>query len=269
MDAEFSIAREWHMTVGLLVNASGSKWRHPLVVLRRDDGRAVHNGRHREHSVMVRYAKNGRMSSESETVARFAAQNLLSVKVVQLYGGPPRCSIPSTTRVVDTVKAIHRYWFMKDAMDSNEWKKKGEVPRPSLPDVLKRLELACKLTSSTAIQRSWWRAGCVPTAWVLLMKRLDGAGTALMFEPIVSELTMLQMAIENFKRAPGMYMTSWDFVGCDEDLLMKWGVIKLEDEEDEEDEDEIPAYFCIPEGPLYRDVRSRRRVVRMVAGEYS
>ncbi|CAI5523849.1 unnamed protein product [Closterium sp. Naga37s-1] len=161
---------------------------------------------------------------ESETVAGFAAQNLLSVKVVQLYGGPPRCSIPSTTGVVDTVKAIHRYWFMKDAMDSNEWKKKGEVPRPSLPDVLKRLELACKLTSSTAIQRSWWRAGCVPTAWVSLMKRLDGAGAALMFEPIVSELTMLQMAIENFKRAPG---------------------------------------------PLYRDVRSRRRVVRMVAGEYS
>ncbi|CAI5475251.1 unnamed protein product [Closterium sp. Yama58-4] len=306
MDAEFGIAREWHMMVGLLVNASGSKWRHPLVVLRRDDGRAVHNGRRREHNVVVRYAKHGRMSSElftehmvkfdgdlfakneraivlvydpkheltgcvfeSETVAGFAAQNLLSVKVVQLYGGPPRCSMPSTTGVVDTVKAIHRYWFMKDAMDSNEWKKKGEVPRPSLPDVLRRLELACKLTSETAIQRSWWRAGCVPTAWVSLMKRLDGAGAALMFEPIVSELTMLQMAIENFKRAPGMYMTSWDFVGCDKDLLIKWGVIKAEDEEDEEDDDEIPAYFCIPEGPLYRDVRSRRRVVRMVAGEYS
>ncbi|CAI5962780.1 unnamed protein product [Closterium sp. NIES-65] len=158
---------------------------------------------------------------------------------------------------------------MKDAMDSNEWKKKGEVPRPSFPDVLKRLELACKLMSSTAIRRSWWRAGCVPTAWVSVMKRLDGGGAALMFEPIVSVLTRLQMAIENFKRAPGMYMTSWDFVGCDEDLLIKWGVIMVEFEEDEENEDEIPAYFCIPEGPLYRDVRTRQRVVRMVAGEYS
>ncbi|CAI5509256.1 unnamed protein product [Closterium sp. Naga37s-1] len=116
---------------------------------------------------------------ESETVAGFAVQNLLSVKVVQLYGRAPRCSMPSTTGVVDTVKAIHRYWFMKDAMDSNEWKKKGE------------------------------------------------------------------------------------------DLLMKWGVLKAEGVEDEQDEEEIPAYFCIPEGPLFRDVRSRRRVVRMVAGEYS
>ncbi|CAI5976581.1 unnamed protein product [Closterium sp. NIES-64] len=129
------LSREWHMPVCFVYNATGCVRKPPIVVLRREDKRPVHEGRKKNHDVKVRYAKNGRFSSEL---------------VIEEFKG--KCS-------------------------------------------------------STA------------------------------------------------------FMTAWDFVGCDEGLIEKWAPARgLEDES----EDEIPAYFCIPEGPLMRDSRSCRRVSRMV-----
>ncbi|CAI6000230.1 unnamed protein product [Closterium sp. NIES-65] len=214
------LSREWHMPVCFVYNATGCVRKPPIVVLRREDKRPVHEGRKKNHDVKVRYAKNGRFSSE---VSGFKA----------------------------------------GVFTSTEWTRAGIFPRPPLHEVLYKLFMACKLTMPGTIQRSWWRAGSVPKGWLSRMDSLKGKAAAGMFDGLVLHLTSLQLVIEEFKGkcSSTAFMTAWDFVGCDEGLIEKWAPARgLEDES----EDEIPAYFCIPEGPLMRDSRSCRRVSRMV-----
>ncbi|CAI5465733.1 unnamed protein product [Closterium sp. Yama58-4] len=169
--------------------------------------------------------------------------------------------------VVDTLKAVFRAWFMRAAVTSPEWTRAGVFPRPPLHDVLFKLFMAGKLTMPGTIQRSWWRAGSVLRGWLSRMDCLKGKAAAGVFDGLVLELTSLQLVIEEFKSkcSSRAFMTAWDFVGCDKDLIEKWA--PAWDEEDES-EDEKSAYFCIPKGPLMWDNRSCRRVSRMVHGGF-
>ncbi|CAI5505451.1 unnamed protein product [Closterium sp. Naga37s-1] len=303
-DDREQVSREWHMPVCFCYNATGSIRKPPLVVLRRDDKRLLHEGRKRRHDVQVRYAKNGRFSSElftqyiddlnadlhaknekavvlvhnpahtltgcvkqTSNVAGFIVEEFTRVRVVQTAGVVPACAFTAFNGVVDALKAVFRTWFMRDAVRNTEWVRDGVFPRPPLPDVLYKLFMAAKLTMPGTIQRSWWRAGCVPKGWLARMDCLKGRGAASMFECLVLDLTQLQLLIEEFKSkcSSRAFMTAWDFVECDEDLLEKW---KPAGAGDTGDEEEIPAYFCIPEGPLMRDSRSCRRVGRMVHGGF-
>ncbi|CAI5997863.1 unnamed protein product [Closterium sp. NIES-65] len=200
----------------------------------------------------------------TSTVEGFVVEELTRVKVVQTFGVMPAAAFFAMNGVVDTLKAVFRTWFMRTAVTSKEWTRAGIFPRPPLHDVL---FMACKLTMPGTIQRSWWRAGSVPKGWLSRMDSLKGKAAAEMFDGLVLQLTSLQLVIEEFKGkcSSTAFMTVWDFVGCDEGLIEKWTPARgLEDES----EDEIPAYFCIPEGPLMRDSRRCRRVSRMVHDGY-
>ncbi|CAI5954617.1 unnamed protein product [Closterium sp. NIES-64] len=296
VDEREQLSREWHMPVCFVYNATGCVRKPPIVVLRRDDKRPVHEGRKKNHDVKVRYAKNGRFSSESvddlnrelhaknekavvlvhnpshtltgcvkrtSTVEGFVMEELTRVKVVQTFGVMPAAAFSPINGVVDTLKAVFRTWFLRTAITSTEWTRAGIFPRPPLHDVLYKLFMACKLTMPGTIQRSWWRAGSVPKGWLSRIDILKGKAAAGMFDGLVLQLTSLQLVIEEFKGkcSSTTFMTAWDFVGCDEGLIEKWAPARgLEDKS----EDEIPAYFCIPEGPLMRDSRSCRRVSCMV-----
>ncbi|CAI5487279.1 unnamed protein product [Closterium sp. Naga37s-1] len=217
----------------------------------------VHNPKH----VLIGCVKR------TSVVEGFVVEELTRVRVVQTLGVVPACAFSAFTGVVDTLKAVFRTWFLRGAVESPEWINKGVFQRPPLYDVLYKLFMAGRLTMPGSIQRSWWRAGCVPNGWMGRMDRLKGRAAAALFDCMVVELTTLQLVIEEFKSkcSSGLYMTAWDFVGCDEDLIEKW---KPAGGEDTDSEEEIPAYFCIPEGPLMRDSRSCRRVVRMVHGGF-
>ncbi|CAI5986596.1 unnamed protein product [Closterium sp. NIES-65] len=300
VDEREQLSREWHMPVCFVYNATGCVRKPPIVVLRRDDKRPVHEGRKKNHDVKVRYAKNGCFSSElftefvdelngelhaknekavvlvhnpshtltgcvkrTSTVEGFVVKELTRVKVVQTFGVMPAAAFSAINGVVDTLKAVFRTWFRRTAVTSTEWTRAGIFPRPPLHEVLYKLFMACKLTMPGTIQRSWWRAGSVPKGWLSRMGSLKGKAAAGMFDGLVVQLTSLQLVIEELKGkcSSTAFMTAWDFVGCDEGLIDKWAPARgLEDES----EDEIPAYFCIPEGPLMRDSRSYRRVSRMV-----
>ncbi|CAI5992919.1 unnamed protein product [Closterium sp. NIES-65] len=300
VDEREQLSREWHMPVCFVYNAIGRVRKPPIVVLRRDDKRPVHEGRKKNHDVKVRYAKNGRFSSElftefvdelngelhaknekavvlvhnpshtltgcvkrTSTVEGFVVEELTRVKVVQTFGLMPAAAFSAINGVVDTWKAVFRTWFLRTAVTRTEWTRAGIFPRPPRHDVLYKLFMACKLTMPGTIQRIWWRAGSVPKGWLSRMDSLKGKVAAGMFDGLVLQLTSLQLVIEEFKGkcSSTAFMTAWDFVGCDEGLIEKWAPARgLEDES----EDEIPAYFCIPEGPLMRDSRSCRCVSRMV-----
>ncbi|CAI5965822.1 unnamed protein product [Closterium sp. NIES-64] len=296
VDEREQLSREWHMPVCFVYNATGCVRKPPIVVLRRDDKRPVHEGRKKNHDVKVRYAKNGRFSSEfvdelngelhaknekavvlvhnpshtltgcvkrTSTVEGFVVEELTRVKVVQTFGVMPAAAFSAINGVVDTLKAVFRTWFLRTAVTSTEWTRAGIFQQPPLHDVLYKLFMACKLTMPGTIQRSWWRAGSVPKGWLSRMDNLKGKAAAGMFDGLVLQLTRLQLVIEEFigKCSSTAFMTAWDFVGCDEGLIEKWTPARgFEDES----EDEIPAYFCITEGPLMRDSRSCRRVGRMV-----
>ncbi|CAI5484419.1 unnamed protein product [Closterium sp. Yama58-4] len=298
------LSREWHMPVCFMYNATGCVRKPPIVVLRRDDKRPIHEGRKKEHDVKVRYAKNGRFSGElfmeymdefngelhaknekavvlvhnpthtltgcvkrTSTADGFVVEELTRVKVVQTFGVMPAVAFSAINGVVDALKAVFRTWFMRSAVTSPEWTREGVFPRPPLHDVLYKHFMAGKLTMPGTIQRSWWRAGTVPKGWLSRMDRLKGKAAAGMFDCLVVDLTSLQLVIEEFKSkcSSGAFMTAWDFVGCDEVLIEKWAP---EGDEEVGSEDEIPAYFCIPEGPLMCDSRSCRRVSRMVHGGF-
>ncbi|CAI5980895.1 unnamed protein product [Closterium sp. NIES-65] len=199
----------------------------------------------------------------TSTVEGFVMEELTRVKVVQTFGVMPAAAFSPINGVVDTLKAVFRTWFLRTAITSTEWTRAGIFPRPPLHDVLYKLFMACKLTMPGTIQRSWWRAGSVPKGWLSRIDILKGKAAAGMFDGLVLQLTSLQLVIEEFKGkcSSTTFMTAWDFVGCDEGLIEKWAPARgLEDKS----EDEIPAYFCIPEGPLMRDSRSCRRVSCMV-----
>ncbi|CAI5961003.1 unnamed protein product [Closterium sp. NIES-65] len=308
LDEREQLSRKWHLPVCFLYNATGCVRKPPLVVLRRDDKRPVHEGRNKNHDMKVRYAKNGRFSSETSavlcaqlftevvdefngelhaksekavvlvhnpahtltgcvkrtsTVEGFVVEELTRVKVVQTFGVMPAAAFSAINGVVDTLKVVFRTWFVRSAVTSTEWTRAGVFPRPLLHDVLYKLFMAGKLTMPGTIQRSWWRAGSVPKGWLSRMDSLKGKFAAGMFDSLVLQLTSLQLVIEEFKSkcSSTAFMTAWDFVGCDENLIEKWSPARGEEDESE---DEIPAYFCIPEGPLMRDSRSCRCVSRMV-----
>ncbi|CAI5988082.1 unnamed protein product [Closterium sp. NIES-64] len=199
----------------------------------------------------------------TSTVEGFVVEELIWVKVVQTFGVMPAAAFSAINGVVDTLKVVFRTWFVRSAVTSTEWTRAGVFPRPPLHDVLYKLFMAGKLTMPGTIHRSWWRAGSVPKGWLSRMDSLKGKVAAGMFDSLVLQLTSLQLVIEEFKSkcSSTAFMTAWDFVGCDENLIEKWSPARGEDDESG---DEIPAYFCIPEGPLMRDSRSCRCVSRMV-----
>ncbi|CAI5477831.1 unnamed protein product [Closterium sp. Yama58-4] len=303
IDWRAQLSREWHMPVCFMYNATGCVTKPPIVVLRRDDKRPVHAGRKKEHDVKVRYARKGRFSCEWHFGGRFISVMREAMTSVELpaqlfteymeeFNGElhakneravvlvhnPLHTLTGCVKETSTVegfvveeltrvKAVFRTWFMRSAVTSTEWTRDGVFPRPPLHDVLYKLFMAGKLTMPGTIQWSWWRAGTVPKGRLSRMDRLKGKAAAGMFDMMVVDLTCLQLVIEEFKSkcSSGAFMTAWDFVGCDEFLLEKWAP---EGAEEEGSEDEIPAFFCIPEGPLMRDSRSCRRVGRMVHGGF-
>ncbi|CAI5982751.1 unnamed protein product [Closterium sp. NIES-65] len=248
-DEHGQVSREWHMPYIDDFNAELHAKNEKAVVV-------VHNPAH----VLTGCVKRTRH------VAGFVVDELTRVRVVQTFGVVPACAFTAINGVVDALKAVFRTWFMRNAVSSTEWIRYGVFPRPPLHDVLYKLFMAGKLTMPGTIQRSWWRAGCVPKGWLARMDCLKGKAAG-MFKCLVLDLTHLQLVIEEFKSkcSSRAFMTAWDFVGCDEDLLEKWMPVGAGDSGPGE---EIPAYFCIPEGPLMRESRICRRVGRMVHGGF-
>ncbi|CAI5980445.1 unnamed protein product [Closterium sp. NIES-64] len=252
-DEHGQVSREWHM---------------PLFTQYIDDFNAELHAKNEKAVVVVHNPAHVLTGCVKRTrhVAGFVVDELTRVRVVQTFGVVPACAFTAINGVVDALKAVFRTWFMRNAVSSTEWIRYGVFPRPPLHDVLYKLFMAGKLTMPGTIQRSWWRAGCVPKGWLARMDCLKGKAAG-MFKCLVLDLTHLQLVIEEFKSkcSSRAFMTAWDFVGCDEDLLEKWMPVGAGDSGPGE---EIPAYFCIPEGPLMRESRICRRVGRMVHGGF-
>ncbi|CAI5482245.1 unnamed protein product [Closterium sp. Yama58-4] len=105
-------------------------------------------------------------------------------------------------------------------------------------DMLEWLGESWTRVRAATMQRSWWRAGCVPSSWPPLMAYLDDTCATGMFEPLIAICVDLQLLIEKFK---GFIATPAASASSDSSGEMS-----------------------LPDGPLLRDKRSKRRVIRNV-----
>ncbi|CAI5955294.1 unnamed protein product [Closterium sp. NIES-65] len=118
---------------------------------------------------------------------------------------------------------------------------------------------------AATMQRSWWRAGCVPPSWPPLMAYLNDTCATGMFEPLIATCVELQLLIEKFKMRPACYMTATEFVNCDAGLCVEQGFRATPAASASDDSS---GEMSLPDGPLLRDERSRRRVIRNVTNAY-
>ncbi|CAI5933477.1 unnamed protein product [Closterium sp. NIES-64] len=73
------------------------------------------------------------------------------------------------------------------------------------------------------------------------------------------------LLIEKFKERPACYMTASDFINCDAGIRVEQGFRATPDASASDDSS---GDMSLPDGPLLRDERSRRRVIRNVTNAY-
>ncbi|CAI5480349.1 unnamed protein product [Closterium sp. Yama58-4] len=87
-----------------------------------------------------------------------------------------------------------------------------------------------------------------------------------MYDPLVSTTADLLVLLREFRVRPAIYMPVSDYVTCDEWLMEKAGVKLVTPTTPTSSGDE--GEMCLPDGPLMRDERSRRRAIRNVTNAY-
>ncbi|CAI5973806.1 unnamed protein product [Closterium sp. NIES-64] len=87
-----------------------------------------------------------------------------------------------------------------------------------------------------------------------------------MYEPLVSTTADLLVLLREFRVRPALYMPASDYVTCDEWLMEQARVELVTPTTPTSSGDE--GEMCLPDGPLMRDERSRRRAIRNVTHAY-
>ncbi|CAI5970323.1 unnamed protein product [Closterium sp. NIES-64] len=197
----------------------------------------------------------------------FSVQHLTNTRVVNIRGSVPEGGLPHLQGVEDALKAHYRVMLMKRAIAAKRFQFDYAA---SIADVdyglmLEWLGESWTRVRAATMQRSWWRAGCVPPSWPPLMAYLNDTSATGMFEPLIATCVELQLLIEKFKMRPACYMTAAEFVNCDAGLCVEQGFVATPAASASDDSS---GEMSLPDGPLLRDERSRRRVIRNVTNAY-
>ncbi|CAI5995784.1 unnamed protein product [Closterium sp. NIES-64] len=197
----------------------------------------------------------------------FSVQHLTNTRVVNIRGSVPEGGLPHLQGVEDALKAHYRVMLMKRAIAAKRFQFDYAA---SIADVdyglmLEWLGESWTRVRAATMQRSWWRAGCVPPSWPPLMAYLNDTSATGMFEPLIATCVELQLLIEKFKMRPACYMTAAEFVNCDAGLCVEQGFVATPAASTSDDSS---GEMSLPDGPLLRDERSRRRVIRNVTNAY-
>ncbi|CAI5469246.1 unnamed protein product [Closterium sp. Yama58-4] len=288
------VGAERIVSVGILYNATGSCSAVPLVVLSPYDRPERRRGSAACRKVAVRYTHRGRLTPEvrdnvrdrntliltiheahriTGEVARpvtehgFSVQHLTNTRIVNIRGSVPEGGLPHLQGVEDALKGHYRVMLMKRAIAAKRFQFDYSA---SIADVdyglmLEWLGEAWTGVRAATMQRSWWRAGCVPPSWPPLMAYLGDTSATGMFEPLIAICVELQLLIEKFKMRPACYMTAAEFVNCDAGLCVEQGFRATPAASASDDSS---GEMSLPDGPLLRDERSRRRVIRNVTNAY-
>ncbi|CAI5988512.1 unnamed protein product [Closterium sp. NIES-64] len=232
-----------------------------------DGGPTWHSGEPAP-AVIVRYTKSGRLTPETTVEHGLTVVHFTHTRFVDLTDIVQWSSMPFLHGVVDAFKAEYRVILMRRAVRSNLFHEDFDAPFSvvNYAVMLLWMGLAWKALTAATMQRSWWRAGCVPESWWPLMWHLHGMYSAGIYEPLVSTTADLLVLLHEFRVRPAFYMPAADYVTCDEWLMEQAGVklvtpttpMSLGDE----------GEMCLPDGPLMRDERSRRRAIRNVTHAY-
>ncbi|CAI5466418.1 unnamed protein product [Closterium sp. Yama58-4] len=288
------VGAERIVSVGILYNATGSCSAVPLVVLSPYDRPERRRGSAACRKVAVRYTHRGRLTPEvrdnvrdrntliltiheahriTGEVARpvtehgFSVQHLNNTRIVNIRGSVPEGGLPHLQGVEDALKGHYRVMLMKRAIAAKRFQFDYSA---SIADVdyglmLEWLGEAWTRVCAVTMQRSWWRAGCVPPSWPPLMAYLSDTSATGMFEPLIAISVELQLLIEKFKMRPACYMTAAEFVNCDAGLCVEQAFRATPAASASDDSS---GEMSLPDGPLLRDERSRRRVIRNVTNAY-
>ncbi|CAI5459004.1 unnamed protein product [Closterium sp. Yama58-4] len=197
----------------------------------------------------------------------FSVQHLTNTRIVNIRGSVPEGGLPHLQGVEDALKGHYRVMLMKRAIAAKRFQFDYSA---SIADVdyglmLEWLGEAWTRVRAATMQRSWWRAGCVPPSWPPLMAYLSDTSATGMFEPLIAICVELQLLIEKFKMRPACYMTAAEFVNCDAGLCVEQGFRATPAASASDDSS---GEMSLPDGPLLRDERSRRRVIRNVTNAY-
>ncbi|CAI5975619.1 unnamed protein product [Closterium sp. NIES-65] len=193
----------------------------------------------------------------------FSVQHLTNTRIVNIRGSVPEGGLPHLQGTEDALKGHYRVMLMKRAIAAKRFQFDYSA---SIADVdyglmLEWLGESWTRVRAATMQRSWWRAGCVPPSWPPLMAYLNDTCATGMFEPLIATCVELQLLIEKFKMRPACYMTAAEFVNCDAGLCVEQGFRATPAASASDDSS---GEMSLPDGPLLRDERSRRRVIRNV-----
>ncbi|CAI5995994.1 unnamed protein product, partial [Closterium sp. NIES-65] len=267
------------VSVGILYNATVSCSAVPLVVLepsnRPERRRASAASRkvavRRDcNTIILTIYKAHRITDEVAppvTEHGFSVQHLTNTRVVNIRGSVPETGLPHLQGVGDALKAYYRVMLMRRAIGSKRFQfdYSASIADVDYNDILELLGEAWTRVRAATMQRSWWRAGCVPASWPPLMVYPGDTCATGMFEPIISVCVDLQLLIEKFKVRHACYMTAADFINCDVGLCVEQGFRATPAASASDDSS---GDMSLPDGPLLQDERSRRRVIHNVTNAY-
>ncbi|CAI5484758.1 unnamed protein product [Closterium sp. Yama58-4] len=197
----------------------------------------------------------------------FSMQHLTNTRIVNIRGSVPEGGLPHLQGVEDALKGHYRVMLMKRAIAAKRFQFDYSA---SIADVdyglmLEWLGEAWTRVRAATMQRSWWRAGCVPPSWPPLMAYLSDTSATGMFEPLIAICVELQLLIEKFKMRHARFMTAAEFVNREAGLCVEQGFRATPAASASDDSS---GEMSLPDGPLLRDERSRRRVIRNVTNAY-
>ncbi|CAI5959174.1 unnamed protein product [Closterium sp. NIES-65] len=265
--------------VGILYNATGSCSVVPLVVLEPSNrplrmrasaaSRKVAVSRDCNTIILTIHNAHCITGEVAPAVSEhgFSVQHLTNTRVVNIRGSVPETGLPHLQGVGDALKAYYRVMLMRRAIGSKRFQfdYSASIADVDYNDILEWLGEAWTRVCAATMQRSWWRAGCVPASLPPLMAYLGDTCATGMFEPIISVCVGLQLLIEKFKVRPACYMTASDFINCDAGICVEQGFRATPDASASDDSS---SDMSLSDGPLLRDERSRRRVIRNITNAY-
>ncbi|CAI5525248.1 unnamed protein product [Closterium sp. Naga37s-1] len=264
----------WYSDVALLNDKGGDWYAKCLCIFRAVDRDGDWKGyayvSRDRNTIILTIHKAHRITGEVAppvTEHGFSVQHLTNTRVVNIRGSVPETGLPHLQGVGDALKAYYRVMLMRRAIGSKrfQFNYSASIADVDHNDILEWLGEAWTRVHAATMQRSWWSAGCVPVSWPPLMAYLGDTCATGMFEPIISVCVDLQLLIEKFKVRPACYMTAADFINCDAGLCVEQGFRATPAASASDDSS---GDMSLPDGPLLRDERSRRRVIRNVTNAY-